>query len=100
MFRDQQFSEEETSASAKRIDDVAVLRAAQWPEDAGPMAHPIRPESVAVQDNFYTSTVYNKGAEVPLPPPSLLSPPPHSHTPPATAAAASAPAHAASVPRR
>ena len=63
VFRDQTFTEDETSA-VKRIDDVRVLRAAQWPEDAGPMAHPIRPESVVVQDNFYTATVYNKGAEV------------------------------------
>ena len=51
-------------SAVKRIDDVAILRAVQWPEDAGPMAHPIRPETVAVMDNFYTPTVYNKGAEI------------------------------------
>jgi aminopeptidase N len=64
VFRDQQFSADMTSAAVKRIDDVKVLRAAQLPEDAGPMAHPIRPESYISMDNFYTSTVYNKGAEV------------------------------------
>ena len=64
VFRDQQFTEDETGSAVKRIDDVEILRAAQWPEDAGPMAHPIRPETVAVMDNFYTPTVYNKGAEI------------------------------------
>ena len=64
VFRDQQFTCDETSEASKRIDDIAALRAIQWPEDASPMAHPIRPEQVMVQDNFYTATVYNKGAEV------------------------------------
>ena len=74
VFRDQEFSadmmaqgmDEAAAASAravKRIDDVA-LRAAQFPEDAGPMAHPIRPESYQEIGNFYTATVYEKGAEV------------------------------------
>ena len=48
----------------KRIEDVRILRAAQFPQDSGPMAHPIRPESYIAMDNFYTVTVYNKGAEV------------------------------------
>jgi aminopeptidase N len=64
VFRDQQFSADMTSAPVKRIDDVKALRAVQLPEDAGPMAHPIRPDSYISMDNFYTSTVYNKGAEV------------------------------------
>ena len=64
VYRDQEFSSDMTSRPVKRIDDVRVLRTAQFPEDAGPMAHPIRPESYASIDNFYTSTVYNKGAEV------------------------------------
>ncbi|HHI80336.1 MAG TPA: aminopeptidase N, partial [Planctomycetes bacterium] len=64
VYRDQEFSSDMTSRPVKRIDDVRVLRIAQFPEDAGPMAHPIRPESYASIDNFYTATVYNKGAEV------------------------------------
>jgi len=53
-----------TSAAVKRIDDIRALRAAQFPQDNGPMAHPIRPESYIAMDNFYTATVYLKGAEV------------------------------------
>ncbi len=75
VFRDQEFSADmmargldaTAAASArtvKRIDDVVALRAAQFPEDAGPMAHPIRPESYQEIGNFYTATVYEKGAEV------------------------------------
>ncbi|MCP4038633.1 MAG: aminopeptidase N [bacterium] len=64
VFRDQQFSADMTSKAVKRIDDVKILRAAQFAEDAGPMKHPIRPDSYISMDNFYTSTVYNKGAEV------------------------------------
>ncbi|WP_018988843.1 aminopeptidase N [Aromatoleum toluclasticum] len=75
VFRDQQFSADMLALAAgdagaasaravKRIDDVRVLRAAQFPEDAGPMAHPIRPERYQEINNFYTATVYEKGAEV------------------------------------
>lgn len=64
VFRDQEFSSDEGSRAIKRISDVRTLRASQFPEDAGPMAHPIRPESYIEMNNFYTSTVYNKGAEV------------------------------------
>ncbi|OZI32828.1 aminopeptidase N [Bordetella genomosp. 1] len=75
VFRDQEFSadmmarelEPAAAASAravKRIDDVVTLRAAQFPEDAGPMAHPIRPDSYQEIGNFYTATVYEKGSEV------------------------------------
>ena len=68
VFRDQEFSMDmagDASARAvKRIEDVRALRAAQFPEDAGPMAHPVRPEHYAAIDNFYTATVYEKGAEV------------------------------------
>ncbi|MCD0505341.1 aminopeptidase N, partial [Bordetella petrii] len=75
VFRDQEFTadmmaralDDGAAASAravKRIDDVVTLRAAQYPEDAGPMAHPIRPESYQEIGNFYTATVYEKGAEV------------------------------------
>ena len=53
-----------TSEAVKRIDDVAGLRSHQFAEDAGPMAHPIRPEQYIEMNNFYTSTVYEKGAEV------------------------------------
>jgi len=64
VFRDQQFSADMGSAAVKRIDTVRKLRATQFAEDAGPMAHPIRPESYVSMDNFYTATVYEKGAEV------------------------------------
>jgi aminopeptidase N len=64
VFRDQQFSADQGSAAVKRIEDVRALRAAQFPEDAGPLAHPIRPERYIEISNFYTATVYNKGAEV------------------------------------
>ena len=64
VFRDQQFSADQGSPAVKRIEDVRMLRAAQFPEDAGPLAHPIRPESYIEISNFYTATIYNKGAEV------------------------------------
>ncbi len=68
VFRDQEFSIDmagDASARAvRRIEDVRGLRAAQFPEDAGPMAHPVRPDRYAAIDNFYTATVYEKGAEV------------------------------------
>ena len=64
VFRDQQFSADMHSAAVKRIEDARVLRAVQFPEDGGPMAHPIRPESYMEINNFYTVTVYEKGAEV------------------------------------
>ena len=64
VLRDQQFSADRWSRGACRVRDVSVLRAAQFPEDAGPMAHPIRPPSFIEINNFYTATVYEKGAEV------------------------------------
>jgi len=64
VYRDQEFSSDTTSRAVKRINDVRLLRMLQFPEDAGPLAHPIRPESYIEINNFYTSTVYNKGAEV------------------------------------
>ncbi len=64
VFRDQQFSADQGSAAVRRIDDVRTLRGVQFPEDAGPLAHPIRPDHYIEIGNFYTSTVYNKGAEV------------------------------------
>jgi aminopeptidase N len=64
VFRDQQFSSDMQSAAEQRIDDVKALRARQFPEDAGPQAHPVRPESYIEINNFYTSTVYEKGSEV------------------------------------
>ena len=64
VFRDQEFSRDMNSRSVNRIGDVKVLRAHQFPEDAGPMAHPVRPEAYIEINNFYTSTIYNKGAEV------------------------------------
>lgn len=64
VFRDQEFSSDMRSRAVERIDAVKALRASQFPEDAGPLAHPVRPESYIAIDNFYTSTIYNKGAEV------------------------------------
>ena len=64
VFRDQQFSADMGSAAVKRIEDVRMLRAAQFPEDGGPLAHPVRPDSYIEISNFYTATVYNKGAEL------------------------------------
>ncbi|PIE70091.1 MAG: aminopeptidase N [Deltaproteobacteria bacterium] len=64
VFRDQEFSADMQSRAVKRISDVRKLRAAQFPEDAGPMAHPIRPDAYKEMNNFYTATVYDKGAEV------------------------------------
>ncbi len=68
VFRDQEFSMDmsgsESARSVKRIEDVRHLRERQFPEDAGPMAHPVRPDSYVQIDNFYTPTVYEKGAEV------------------------------------
>ena len=64
VFRDQSFSADIGSAAVKRIDDVRLLRAVQFPEDSGPLAHSVRPDSYIEITNFYTSTIYNKGAEV------------------------------------
>jgi aminopeptidase N len=64
VFRDQEFSADMGSRAVKRIEDVQRLRAAQFPEDAGPTAHPVRPDSYVEINNFYTLTVYEKGAEV------------------------------------
>ena len=68
VFRDQEFSADmvgsDSGRAVKRIEDVRVLRQAQFPEDAGPMAHPVRPDSYVEINNFYTVTVYEKGAEV------------------------------------
>lgn len=64
VFRDQEFSADMTSRAVKRIQDVRILRNAQFPEDGGPMAHPVRPDSYVEINNFYTVTIYNKGAEV------------------------------------
>ena len=64
VYRDQCFSADMGSEPVKRIEDVRVLRAGQFPEDGGPLAHPVRPESYMEISNFYTATVYNKGAEV------------------------------------
>ncbi|AKM11468.1 aminopeptidase N [Croceicoccus naphthovorans] len=64
VLRDQLFSADMGSEPVKRIEDVRILRAAQFPEDSGPLAHPIRPDSYQEISNFYTATVYNKGAEV------------------------------------
>lgn len=64
VFRDQSFSADQGSAAVKRIEDVRGLRASQFPEDAGPLAHPVRPDEYIEISNFYTATIYNKGAEV------------------------------------
>jgi aminopeptidase N len=64
VFRDQGFSADMGSAAVKRIEDVRMLRGYQFPEDQGPLAHPVRPDSYVEISNFYTATVYNKGAEL------------------------------------
>jgi len=68
VFRDQEFSQDmagvASARAVKRIEDVRVLRTLQFPEDAGPMAHPVRPDQYAEINNFYTVTIYEKGAEV------------------------------------
>ena len=64
VFRDQEFSSDERDRTTQRILDVRSLRSYQFPEDAGPLAHPVRPDHFIEINNFYTSTVYNKGAEV------------------------------------
>ena len=64
VFRDQQFSADMALRTLKRIRDARVLRTHQFPQDAGPMAHPVRPDSYIEISNFYTVTIYNKGAEV------------------------------------
>jgi len=68
VFRDQEFSQDmagiQSARAVKRIEDVRVLRTVQFPEDAGPMSHPVRPDSYVEINNFYTVTIYEKGAEV------------------------------------
>lgn len=64
VFRDQEFSRDMNSRDVNRIQDVEILRAHQFPEDDSPLAHPVRPDAYVEINNFYTSTVYNKGAEV------------------------------------
>ncbi len=64
VFRDQEFTSDMQSRAVKRIEDVRFLKAAQFAEDAGPMSHPIRPDSFIEINNFYTLTVYEKGAQV------------------------------------
>ncbi len=64
VYRDQEFSADQGSRAVKRIGDVRALRSAQFREDGGPLAHPVQPKSYLAIDNFYTATVYNKGAEV------------------------------------
>jgi aminopeptidase N len=64
VFRDQEFSSDMRSRAVKRIADVRTLQARQFPEDAGPLAHPVRPETYHEINNFYTPTVYEKGSEV------------------------------------
>ncbi len=64
VFRDQEFSSDMRSRGVKRIEDVVLLRSHQFPEDAGPLAHPVRPDRYREINNFYTATVYEKGAEI------------------------------------
>jgi len=64
IFRDQSFSEDSLKTAVMRVHDVKYLREAQFPEDSGPLSHPVRPDSYIEINNFYTATVYNKGAEV------------------------------------
>ena len=64
VYRDQEFTSDERSRAVKRIDDVRTLRSSQFPEDGGPLAHPARPDQYKEINNFYTATVYEKGAEI------------------------------------
>ena len=64
VYRDVEFSSDMNSRTAKRVEDVGFLRRVQFVEDGGPLAHPVRPESYLEINNFYTTTVYEKGAEV------------------------------------
>ena len=64
VYRDQEFTSDERSRAVKRISDVVTLRRAQFPEDGGPLAHPPRPDQYSEINNFYTTTVYEKGAEI------------------------------------
>jgi aminopeptidase N len=64
VYRDQEFTSDERSRAVKRISDVQTLRSAQFPEDGGPLAHPVRPDQYREINNFYTATVYEKGAEI------------------------------------
>ncbi len=64
VYRDQQFSADIGSAAVQRIDDLVHLQTYQWSEDAGPLAHPVRPHTYSEINNFYTATVYEKGAEI------------------------------------
>ena len=64
MFRDQCFTADLHSEAVKRIEDVAMLRNTQFREDAGPTAHPVKPAEYQAIDNFYTTTIYEKGAEL------------------------------------
>ena len=64
VFRDQEFSADQRGAAVQRIKDVRALRGRQFPEDAGPLAHPVRPNQFVKIDNFYTATIYEKGAEL------------------------------------
>lgn len=64
VFRDQSFSGDFRSSAVQRIDDVGILRATQFTEDAGALAHPVRPDSFVEINNFYTATIYEKGAEI------------------------------------
>ncbi|MEN9551245.1 MAG: Aminopeptidase, partial [Pseudomonadota bacterium] len=79
VFRDQEFSQDmagiASARAVKRIEDVRVLRTVQFPEDAGPMAHPVRPDAYVEINNFYTVTIYEKGAEVVRMMQTLLSAP-------------------------
>ncbi|MDY0028455.1 MAG: aminopeptidase N [Pseudobdellovibrionaceae bacterium] len=74
VFRDQEFSADMNSRSVQRIDDVEGLRSMQFPEDGGPLAHPVRPDHYIEINNFYTTTVYEKGAEVVRMQATLLGP--------------------------
>ena len=74
VFRDQEFSADTNSRAVQRIDDVETLRSMQYPEDGGPLAHPVRPDSYIEINNFYTTTVYEKGAEVVRMQSTLLGP--------------------------
>ena len=64
VYRDIRFTSDQSDVTVKRIEDVKTMRQMQFPEDAGPMAHPIRPEAYIKMDNFYTRTVYRKGSEI------------------------------------
>ncbi|MDD9333577.1 MAG: M1 family aminopeptidase, partial [Bartonella sp.] len=74
VYRDQEFSADQNIRSLQRIENIKMLKAMQFPEDSGPLSHPVRPRQYSQINNFYTTTIYEKGAEVVRMIPTILGP--------------------------